>query len=413
MNMFAYIIIVFAILIYIAMQQLLDAEYTTNSEYSKHHDMETIHTFPILESFNAEKASYNFGRYRHILEDMNLHELTPSQIFMQKKQFVWSSVANNDWFIGSAVFHFGYTSGILVYVYDIRQSISHQIQIELPIVGHVLGASFNSNTEKHRISPLNGCATFDMLGVSGSKCYFDNRFVVKLKGQFKDQVPFDIQYYLDYADDDSMSLVFPIGPKRASVVNKLGGVVATEASMVLNGVSIELKDCLGLMDYTRGLLRRFTLWHWTAMTWYSDAISSHGHGESMNKRKRYGLQLSEGTYDNNNNVSLESTLWVDGTAHHINIALVYTQLDVSLAAQFSNWTVKSVDNITIDLTFVPSDSIVSAFHYYIIDGDLYHIWGRYYGTIRNSEFIVGESMNESLLRINGVPGTLEDHYAIW
>ena len=187
-------------------------------------------------------------------------------------------------------------------------------------------------------------------------------------------------------------------------------MVATDASMTLGGVVIDLNDSLGMMDYTRGLLRRFTLWHWLAMSWYSTSGSSDGTGT---KSTRYGLQLSEGTYDNLQNVSLESTLCVDGSAYHVNIPIIYTQLDKSVKPQDSQWEVKSADGLTIDLKFTPSDSIVNAIHYYIINGDLYHIWGSYTGSIHNTEYIVGNSLDESIIHVNGVPGTLEDHYAVW
>jgi hypothetical protein len=212
-----------------------------------------------------------------------------------------------------------------------------------------------------------------------------------MSGLFRGDVSFSIDYKMSMVDE-AMSLVFPLGPNRASIVTKMGGVAVYDASVQLGEKQLLFKEnMLGMMDWTRGLLRRVTYWHWSAMSFLE-----------MNGR-RIGLQLSEGTYDNAKNVSVESTLWVDGQAHHVNSRIIYTQLDKSVAPQNSLWSVTSLDR-TVDLLFQPSDVIQGAFHYGIIDGDLFHIWGTYNGRIFHSD--------ESIIFRN-VPGTLEDHYAMW
>jgi hypothetical protein len=391
--------------------ELKDPEYVSVSEWVDKIDMESMHKpadTPTM-SYAVSTQAYNFGRYRRPIADMNLHQLTRAQSIGQKKEFVWTAVSDNDWFIGCALLQFSYTSGAIVYAYNTKLNEVITTHIETPIVSF-LGAKFTSGASTTQSSAISGCATWNFFGLNGSKCYNDknSRFEVALIGKSKKSgKEYKINYSLSMTDD-AMGLVFPIGPNRASVVTKMGGTEAAASieymNVDTNGVAkpvrYQLREPLGLMDYTRGLLRRVTLWHWTAIAWKDASNDTHGH--------RYGLQLSEGTYDNAKNVSLESTLWVDGVARHINSRIIYTQLDKSLPPHQSHWSVRSEDG-KIKLSFIPLDVVIGDFHYGILDGNLYHIVGKYAGTVE----YVNDAGNVVVTALDGVYGTLEDHYAKW
>ena len=326
---------------------------------------------------------------------MNLHPLTKAQEYFQKKEFDWTAIANREWFIGSAILQFNYNSAIIVYAYDIVRGVTHIKQVEIPLISFI-GARFVPDTQ-NRSSAIAGCAYWSSPGTSASKCGVVRNgtpaHIVSLQGVFQDGLTYDITYEMDLSGE-VMGMVYPIGPNRASVVNKAGGARVSQVKVQLGGQPVPFLQGLGLMDYTRGLLRRFTRWHWTACTWYSRDLSH-----------RYGLQLSEGTYDTAGNYSLESTLWVDGITYPIQEPITYTPRNSSTPPQSTVWDVSSA---SVHLTFVPQGLILGSFHYYLIDGDLYHMWGLYSGYVLR--VIDGTAYR---VMLHDIPGTLEDHYALW
>lgn len=343
-----------------------------------------------LVSSYDETLGYAFGRSRRPIMDMNLHKLTTSQRIAQRKEFVWSSVTDGSLLVGSALLQFGYTTGAIVYVYDSKSGESMRAHLELPLLAS-FGATFEPSEKFQESSVVNGCAKWSVLGLEASKCYNESsrNFDVSLVGRFTNGKSFDIQYDLSTLGE-TMSMVFPLGPNRASVVTKMGGATS-HAKVSIDNKVVVMDKPLGLIDYTRGLLRRLTLWHWTAVSWRV--------GDNQ-----YGFQLSEGTYDDKNGVSLESTLWVNNVAHHISSRVVYTQLDLSVDKVKSAWSIKTIDG-SVALTFKPADAIVGSFRYGIVDGDLFHMWGVYSGSV---QLPTGE-----VISMKNAPGVLEDHYALW
>jgi hypothetical protein len=370
---------------------LPDKEYS-GSEFVKFHDLEKISKHTPAATFNSEKGKYAFGRYRSPVKDFNMHQLTPFQTFAELKEFAYTAVADQEWFIGSAILQFHYNAAAIVYVLNTKTNVSYITQLELPLVAF-LGASFDTNS-----SAINGCVYWNgMLGLTARKCYnsLSESYDVQLTGTFKNGPKYDIQYSISLKGE-AMSMVFPLGPKRPSLVTKYAGAVSS-ARLVLDGQVHLLHNPLGMMDWTRGLLRRLTYWHWTTMSW-SDASGN-----------AYGVHLSEGTYDNEKQISLESTLWINHEAHHVAKKMVYRQLNKAVKAFESDWSVVSEEENesvekTVQLTFRFANVIKGSFHYGIIDGDLFHMWGLYSGTIRH---------NGQVITLKNVPGTLEDHYALW
>jgi hypothetical protein len=394
-NAVAFIIAV-ALFTVLFCNDLKDKEYQNQNDWVSDVDMETIHHVTPPSAYSTSDRKYNFGRYREPIKDMNLHELTTAQRIAQKKEFVWTGVTDGEWFIGSALLQFGYTSGVIVYAYNAKLNETITTHLETPIVSF-LGAKFSAAEATTHSSAVSGCASWNFLGLNASKCFAESTssFEVVLTGTSKKSgAHYRIKYSLAM-NDEAMGLVFPVGPNRPSIVTKMGGVLSKASIEYANGSIVFLNQPLGLMDYTRGLLRRVTVWYWTAVAWRD--------GEH-----RYGLQLSAGTYDSNLLYSLESTLWVDGVATHIRSRIVYTPLDTTVATSKSAWTVRSEDN-RIQLTFSPMDVVVGNFHYGILDGDLYHIIGTYAGQVDYTS-ASGEVVNTKL---EFAMGTLEDHYAKW
>lgn len=379
--------VILAILAYFFFD-LPDKEYQ-GAEYVEVYNLETIKAAP-LSSFDERKGQYNFGRYRSPVKYLNLHKLTKFQNLVQLKEFVYTAVSDDEWFIGSALLQFYYNAAAIVYVYNVKTNESYISQIEMPFLSS-LGSHFPVNS-----SAVNNCVTWKnnrIFDFSARKCYnhISNSYDVQLSGKFQQQVKYDIQYSISL-QGEAMSMIFPIGPNRPSMITKYAGAESS-ARMVLNDKEYFLSDGLGMMDWTRGLLRRLTYWHWLCLSW-----------TDIDTGASYGLHLSEGTYDDPSNISLESTLWINSNAHHINSTIVFTPLNPTAKPYETDWQIHSTDG-KIQLLFHFGNVIKGSFHYGLIDGDLFHMWGVYSGTVRLDDHHV--------VSLNGIGGTLEDHYALW
>jgi hypothetical protein len=376
---------------------LPDKEYA-GTEYVQHYDLETIHQKAPVRACDY-LLGYKFGRYRTPVHTKNMHSLTAFQTFTQLKAFAYTSITDNEnWFIGSALLQFNYNGAVIVYVYNLRTNESYITQKELPLVSMAGIPFFDPNS-----SAINGCVNWKkgVLGFEGTKCYnvSTGNYDVFLAGKFPRPGPtYEISYSIS-TKGEAMSMIFPIGPNRPSLVTKFAGTTVSNALLKIGKTKHQFDSTrtLGMMDWTKGLLRRVTYWHWLAMSWSAPA------SDGTSSRNFYGLQLSEGTYDNDKNVSYESTLWINHKAYHVNSQIIFTQVTPGVKAFESNWTVQSVDR-AVDLTFSFGNVIKGSFHYGIIDGDLFHMWGLYSGTINHQ----GE-----IIPLKNVPGTLEDHYALW
>ena len=367
---------------------------------------------PVSEAYNEVTGSYNFARRSAAIDDLNMPKsINWVQTMTQRKEFIWVSASDGNLLFGLALLQFNYISAIVVNIFDTAANRSWKQKIELPFAklfgfGPTFLPGVNgkvSPTSKGHsiifnhsfISSASACvvSTGTTLQVSAS-----GFAVEKVSGQNQ---PFAFSFELSIPSEH-LNMVFPLGPHRASAVSKFAGasIVGPLKARVGDRI-IHSPLSVGGIDYTRGLLRRETTWFWTC-------FSTIVNGASV------GVHLSAFTYDVQN-VSMESTVFLDKKMYFVGRPIVWKKLSKGVPSQFSEWTVRTPqsraddgnnghERISIDLHFVPNDLHLGTFHYGVMTGDLYHIWGEYSGSIT-----VG-SRSFSLVR---TPGVLEDHYALW
>ena len=381
---------------------LVDPEYSTlGSDLPSHHNGRLLcasrnpqqlgECYPKnapAKGYDAATDRYNVGRFRSPVVDTEPQVLSEGQHWLQWKQFFWSSVSDGDWMIGVAMLNFGYNAGVVVNVFNRVSLSSYSRQIELPLIlAPLFGPQWYPDGE-NRTSIRYGCVEMAPL--------FDNSFVqscTNAKGTVRnvtislwvydnietsrDRIFFNVAFEFPLISADSMNLVFPLGPRRASMVSKGGGINSrrpaagathSPVSFTLDSYAHEMVTPVVNYDYTRGLLRRLTIWKWLSL----GAPASRFAVEGLPVHRSYGLQLSTGTYDVDG-ISVESTVWIDGRLYPLEVPIRFQKVDAEVPPYQSKWRVFTDDG-KLNLEFTPHGRFHGDFHYIVIDGDLHHMW---------------------------------------
>lgn len=376
---------------------------------------------PIVSiAFDEVTQTYHFVRQRQPIRDFNLPKSTNwVQTLTQRKEFIWLSAADDKLQIGIALLQFNYISAVVVNIFCVESGRSFKQKIELPgMIGvkYIPGLDGTSSPTStgHTVSFNSSLFRSAAASVTstGSSLRVQSAGLVAEQSSSGDWIPFAIDFELAIPAEH-LNMVFPLGPKRASMVSKFAGAKLVGPLTVHVGKeTFVAPQALGGIDYTRGLLRRETTWYWTC-------LSARVGGDDV------GLHLSAFTYDFKN-VSVESTVFVNQTMHFVGAPVIWTKhLTTVPGSKDPNglqamWSVRTAAAqqhqrvgvspaasdlpISIDLTFSPKDLHLGSFHYGLMTGDLYHFWGVYSGTV---------TVGETVYTLSHVPGPLEDHYALW
>ncbi|CUG91525.1 membrane-associated protein, putative [Bodo saltans] len=381
------------------------------------------------EGYDETSKQYNFQRRitGSPLRNMDLpRQLTLPQRATQSKEFLWIAGSNADWHIGLALLQFQFIGVLVVNIWDVKQNVSWSRKVEVPLAA-LLGAGphFRPGSNGHRAPGSDGHeVTFGDHRLNGG-CRASVRFTANSDGQLGAFVHFSGNVHaspnsacgegqqrirrhgrryveFDYAvkvPTDHLSMVFPIGPHRASMVVKFAGASTAPAPRIRwdkegEWMSLNASDdptttttqrqqqqqqqqqqqlFLVALDYTRGLLRRETTWYWACVNCVAyrrkpfDTTNSTSHQRHPPPRAdnvhqlclhvpeenhhylldstpvRFGFHLSSGTYDEDRSgISFESTVYIDGRVVLFQIPVKFTHDSgnkVSTSTLRSTWKI--------------------------------------------------------------------------
>lgn len=372
---------------------------------------QTIEAETVHSAYDLQSNRYNFGRYATPLLETQLHDLNVVQTVAQRKEFVWVSLTGGDWLVGMAMLQFNYVASVVINAFNKATLRSYQRKIELPGPFSMWGPQWTPDDLGHT-GLIAGCVVQEtVLGVEASFCYEPktNSVEVKIKSTvFSAEglgTPLNVRFSFSLQGLAFPTMVFPLGPKRAAIVSKIAAAPAAEdAILSLGDMAFVLSSPVVALDYTRGLLRRLTVWKWMSLSTTSQAA----HGIDTDLIRSYGMHLSRGTYDFIENVSAESTIFVNGQDFSFldSPNVTFTKLTPDVDPDQSQWTV--TDGRHLNLTFSPKGRFDGRFNYLVVDGALWHMWGLFTGTAP-----LPARYSEAYVEIKNVAGVLEDHYALW
>lgn len=345
-------------------------------------------------SYDESRDAYLFGRTMAPAFTLELHPLGFVQRMTQMKEFVWVGISTADWQMGFAVLNFNYISTLVVQLYSKKYALSVKGRSDELLSSLTRrGACWVANSEGRYGPHASGHVVLFSSGRNEASILFKDgviQFDVKSRLRAGSEVRIAGAARLP---PQYMGLVFPLGPHRPSLVCKVAAaplVKPLEVSLQLPGQASATQHTFALdeatlaMDYTRGLLRRHTLWRWACVTL---------------PERRLGIHLSSGTYDKDN-VSLESAVYdgKSGKAYFLNEKLTFAPL---ASGNVGSW---SIESESMSLQFEPCAGHDGRVNARIVNVNLDHRWGDFSGHIT----VAGERVE-----LNHVMGVFEDHFALW
>ena len=401
-------------------RQIVD---TLSSDYPRH-KMDKVSP---EASFDDKAGLYNFGRFTRPIKNANLAPLSRWDMLTTDKTFVWSGMTKGNITVSLAMLQFNYAAAAVFAVYDATSGHSWSQYIDLPAVLALLGPKFEPDAAGH-IGVAAGCARRQDWGGQGSVCYDETTHEVvvdaaatlkldKVNSQLgsadspAEKIHVSLSYRAGLGKGYFPTMVFPLGVSRAVTVSKYAARPISQGRLKLGDAeTLDLTGALASTDYTRGQLRRETVWKWLSLS----TLLPDG--------RPYGLHLSTGTYDfGRDNASSESSIFSltpDGRpsfAFYDTAGVVIRPSDASKLRNEVPWRITGVD---LDMTFTPQGGKFHGdIHLGVIDADLLHMWGTFTGIApRRAPLGGGESegnLEGTTVALVGVPGVLEDHYSLW
>lgn len=163
-----------------------------------------------------------------------------------------------------------------------------------------------------------------------------------------------------------------------------GSLVTGKIESDLGNFDLEKLGVYGHNDYSVGFMRRETFWNWTCFTGKVD-------------KNVIGVNLSCGV---NETSFSENSLWVNGERFQMPlVSFQYDKRDLK-----KDWKITSRDGV-IDLVFKPEGNYKENINAFIVASNFNQLYGKYFGKIQISP--------TKSLKINGMYGYAEDHYAKW
>jgi len=166
--------------------------------------------------------------------------------------------------------------------------------------------------------------------------------------------------------------------------NKTAGLrLSGELSLRGKTFDLEALQACGHHDFSCGYMRRETYWNWACFSGIANG-------------RRLGLNLSCGV---NETSFTENCLWVDGRLVKVNL----TRFDFDRADVLRPWQVCSDDG-QVDLCFTPRGLHREELNAYYLASNFKQVFGHFCGQL---------VLPEGIIKIDDMPGFVEDQYARW
>lgn len=412
----------------------------------------TVATISPPSMLNATTGRYNFGRYpRPVLDAALKSDLPWWTTLTTDKAFAWVSVRHGASLqLSMALLQFNYAAAAVFSVFDAETGRSWSLYRDLPAALAPLFGPKVAPDAEGRFGVTAGCITQRDWAGNASICFDSSRRVLVVEAHeplsldvngpltpranvaaedLPQQVQLHVRAEIDLDAGYFPTMVMPIGPNRPVYVSKYAArPIASGALTLLDPASgrrvIDVPDLQGALassDWTRGQLRRVSIWKWISLAAVVDG-------------RRYGLHLSSDTYDfQPNGASSESSVFTTSDEGQPSFQFyeekaTWTRSDASEGSPSTTkkkptevtWRIVGPD---LDLEFTPHGGTFHGdIHLGVIDCDLWHMWGTFSGkaplrrvlstTDGDGNGSAGQGATSHVV-LDRVPGVLEDHYSRW
>ncbi|WP_245726024.1 DUF2804 domain-containing protein [Marinobacter mobilis] len=285
-------------------------------------------------------------------------------------QFQFISAMGPDWLFGLAIVDLKLVSSAFFYLYDFRSGDMLERSLMQPLAWRTEIAP----------QPETGTSVF----ARGS-----TRIAIEAEGHSRRVTVADgdrVTVNLDFqGDTDPLRMTSQAGYNGWVFTRKSAGLPVT-GSVTWDGRDYHCgDDWRGAIDWSCGYMRRETAWNWASLA-----------GKSADGRS-VGLNLAAGV---NETGVTENALWLDGRCIKLEMACFeFDRYDPS-----SPWRVTTTDGL-VDLRFVPSGVRKERMDVVLMASNFRQYAGTFEGEVRDPD--------GQVVRIAGLRGLMEDHYARW
>jgi len=344
---------------------------------------------PLPVSLYNPKDGYQYGRYSKPMGKIDLsHASGVWSSFLSLKRWSYFSITNEKYFIGLLMCQLNYVANGFVYIVDRKSHQKFEIS-ELSPLGLSVKAIQND--------PRDGCHEWSATSLKIRYCYQSaiSSYVVAVDALVsREGVSRQLQVNADIYSHDSLSLLYPITKDRPAYTHK-------EAAMKAKGTikfGNERSDIMGLaaLDFTHAYSERITKWKWASFsTFVSDAT--------------IGINFSDDVYLDNNGVSQENGVWVNGVSYLVGkVIFTLPSSNLLLSSPWKLSTNNTSEDVQINLTFQPHGSREEHINLLLISSNFVQPYGIFTGVIS-----VKSEQGVKNYQIENVYGVMENHYAKW
>lgn len=312
-----------------------------------------------------------FGTYRGTIARVELGPLAPDRVerLARHKRWVWVAITRPDLCVVAAVVDLGYVASAFTYVWTGGTELLFDSS-------HLAAPGFGTvrRTEEHRFlaqlhTPMARFRVEERAGTGRVEIRASTRGLeLRASGDAR-------------RGGTPITVVAPIERGVVNVTEKHVRIPVT-GSLLAHGRAIDLDGCELGYDLTDGLLARKTRWNWAFF------------GGASVEGPHVALNLVEGFVG-----APECCVWIDGAPHLVGEGRFTFDKERPRAP----WTLTSTDG-AVDLRFAPAAVHEEAQDLKVVRSKFIQPVGRFSGTL---------TVHSKTLRVEGIPGVVEDQDVVW
>ena len=388
-------VVVVAFTVHMSVERGHDGQAT---HYWRHHfDMAVQNDEPPL--YNSVTHGYVYGRWRKPIQaEVTFAGLGRMEKLWNLKQFDYTSISTDQYFIGFALVSLQYVSEVFLYIVDKNEDPSNKFDFDSLVPG---GPGVRLSASSHT-----GCSEgYNPFPALLSpylirKCWDEpsrswNISVDLTARRDKTRDSHHIQVQATMNEREAMAFVYPIEDRRPAYVHK-GAGLPVSGFVSIDGKHHSFANGLGSLDWTYSLAKHETRWKWVSLS-----VRAQVEGKDVD----LGINLSEWVYDVPEHGSVENAVWIDGTVHPVDgiVDIVTPDGDLLVDA----WLVKSRKEakVQLDLTCKPLGFRAVEVNAGVLVNNFVQPYGIFEGTVvlqDGRRVVVKDAM-----------GVVERHHAGW
>ena len=293
------------------------------------------------------------------------------------KEFQFIGLLSDELILGCAIADIKYASNAFIYFYDPKSKDFEEFSFINPFA---INTKLSRCPHKGKNYFKKGKNLFEIIPLGPSKR------LLKVKLKSGHQVHLTLS---ENKKNNSLRVCTRTGATGWTYTEKSNGL-NIDGSVYWKGVTrkIEGPEYMANLDISMGYMRKETYWNWASFSGFSEVGL---------EKKRIALNLASGV---NETGFTENCFWIGEEMIHLNGA----NFSFDKENPGKKWTITTQDKL-VDLEFIPEEKKrTEKINLLFLASNFQQMIGRFYGTIK---------VRDDEIKINGIWGFTEDHFAKW